>query len=218
MRPVFLAVPALAAALALAAPAQAASVGASVSTNGVGIDAGVSVTPFFGIRVDGATLSFDHSFGVDDIDYDADVELKSLGGIVDFYPFPLVGFRVSAGARLNWNKADVEATPNGPRQIGGRTYTPAQIGSLDGKVAFDRLAPYAGIGWTSGFFGTGLQFIGDLGVLYQGSPKVSLRATGGLAADPVFAADLERERQELEDDVEDFKWYPVIKIGVMYKF
>ncbi|WP_114395228.1 hypothetical protein [Oleisolibacter albus] len=220
MRKSFLA---LAATLALvpalsAGAARAASIGASASTNGLGLDAGVTITPLLGLRLDGAAFSLSHSFDVDEIDYDGDVTLRSVGAVLDLYPFPLSGFRLSAGARLNWNTVDVTATPTGPERIGGRTYSPAEIGRLDGDIEFDTLAPYAGIGWTGGFFGTGLEFIADLGVLFQGAPKVDLRGTGGAAANPDFAADVERERQELEDEMEDFKYYPVVKVGLMYRF
>lgn len=55
--------------------------------------------------------------------------------------------------------------------------------------------------------------------MFQGSPRVSdLRSTGTLANDPLFRAELERERQEIEDDIDQFKIYPVIQLSLSYLF
>lgn len=57
----------------------------------------------------------------------------------------------------------------------------------------------------------------DIGVLYQGSPSLSLSATGALN-DPTLAADLEAERQSAESDLSEYKWYPVLSLGTYYRF
>jgi len=55
-------------------------------------------------------------------------------------------------------------------------------------------------------------------VLWQGEPDVTLDASGLLSLDPGFQAALEAERLELEDDMSDFKAWPVISLGFVYKF
>jgi hypothetical protein len=45
-----------------------------------------------------------------------------------------------------------------------------------------------------------------------------LSADGTLASDPGFQAALELEREQLEDEVSDFKAWPVISLGFVYKF
>ena len=65
---------------------------------------------------------------------------------------------------------------------------------------------------------------GDIGVLFQGSPKLELHATGPInnptspLYDPQFAIDLEKERQSSQDDMSSFKWYPVLGIALEYRF
>ena len=54
--------------------------------------------------------------------------------------------------------------------------------------------------------------------LATGEPEVTLVATGLLADDPTFMASLENERLALEDDVSDFKAYPVISLSFVYNF
>ncbi len=58
----------------------------------------------------------------------------------------------------------------------------------------------------------------DLGVLWQGDPQVTLEVDGILGQDPGFQDVLETERQALEDDMSDFKAWPVISLGFVYKF
>lgn len=57
----------------------------------------------------------------------------------------------------------------------------------------------------------------DIGALYQGSPKLSLSATGALS-DPNLASNLEAERASAESDLSKFKWYPVLSLGLYYRF
>ena len=58
----------------------------------------------------------------------------------------------------------------------------------------------------------------DFGVLWQGDPEVTLAASGPLGSDPVFQESLEAERQELVEEVEDFKAWPVVTLGFVYNF
>ena len=83
---------------------------------------------------------------------------------------------------------------------------------MNGVVDFKSTAPYFGVGWgnaTNGRFGLAL----DLGVVLQGIPQVSLTATGLVSSDPNFVQELNREVQELENDISAFKYYPVISLG-----
>ncbi len=56
----------------------------------------------------------------------------------------------------------------------------------------------------------------DLGVFYQGTPDVTLNQTGGVVA--VSQADLDAEEKNLEDDLDDFEFYPVATIGIHFRF
>lgn len=104
------------------------------------------------------------------------------------------------------------------QEIGGTTYTPGEIGTLSGEVGFEKSVPYAGIGWGNAARGRGLGFSLEIGAMFQGSPEVSLRGDGGLAGDPAFEDDLRREEEEAEEDLEDFKIYPVVSLGLSYHF
>jgi len=104
-------------------------------------------------------------------------------------------------------------------EIGDDEYDWNQIGTLSGGIEIDQVAPYVGIGW-----GNPLThhrrwgFTCDFGVAFISSPDVSLSADGTLASDPAFKANLEKERNNLEEDMESFKYYPVIALSFFYRF
>jgi hypothetical protein len=201
--------------LATAASAQetrAVSVGANVSSLGVGVEAGYRINPYFGLRGGANYFSLSLDRTIDDIKYNTDFDLKSGGLVLDVFPFR-GNFRISAGARINGNQADISGTPTSNVTIGNTTYTPAQVGRLNGDIDFNTVAPYVGIGF-DGHITDALTIGFDLGVLYQGKPSVSLSATNPA----VSQADLNRERANIEDDLKMLQFYPVATVSLKYRF
>jgi hypothetical protein len=204
-----------------AVPAMAAEggqwhVGVGGGTLGISPEVGYRFGSHAGVRVNGGFFDVDRDEEIDDIDYDASLKLNSMGVMADWYPFG-GSFRLSAGARSNSNKLDLLATPTTSQEIGDETYTPEQIGTLTGGVRFKDFAPALTLGW-GGKFGKGFTVGFEAGVLFQGSPKLSLAANGGLLAnDPTFLAELEKERREAEEDA-DFKLWPVLQLNFAWRF
>lgn len=200
-----------------AAHAAGFALGAKAGTLGLGVEATAGLSERVNLRfgVNNYTYSFDET--TSGIRYDADLKLQSGALLLDWHPFGGV-FRLSAGYMRNKNALDLKATPTQNQTIGDQEYTPAQIGTLVGNVKFKKSAPYAGIGWGNAANGRGLGFSAEVGAIFQGAPEVTLRGDGGLAGDPAFEADLRREEQEAEDDLEDFKIYPVVSFGLSYRF
>lgn len=200
------------------APAKAqVSVGVTAGSPGIGGELGYDASDLLGVRVMGAYFPYSHSITPSNITYDGDLRLLSFGGVADFYLFDS-GFRLTGGVYLNRNRLDIKGTPNGNVTIGSTTYTPAQVGTLTGRVSFRDVAPYAGLGYASGRGDTGLAFTADAGVMFQGGPRVALAASGPITATPGFAANLEQERQKIASDVDWLRFYPAVKIGVLYRF
>lgn len=61
-------------------------------------------------------------------------------------------------------------------------------------------------------------FFLDLGVAYQGAADVRPAASGAVAGDPEFQRNLQQEEEDLKDDLDRFTYYPVIALGLTYKF
>lgn len=194
-------------------------VGAKAGTLGVGADLIGRVNDSLNLRLGLQGFTYDISDSYSDIDYDADLELFSGMLLADLFPFGN-NFRLSAGVMLNQNEVALTGKPsNNTYTIGGTTYPSALVGTLTGNVDFNTVAPYAGIGYGGAFSDkSNWSFFFDLGVLFQGSPKVSYTADGPLANNRTFQASLEQERKELEDDVDEYEYYPVLSLGVTYKF
>lgn len=149
------------------------------------------------------------------IDYDSKFELQSASLLANYHPFNGL-FRVTGGALYNNNELKLTGKPSAGStyNINGVNYTAAQVGTLTGTVTFNKTVPYVGLGWGNRP-GSKLGLSADIGVLYQGSPKLSLSATGNAAG---LATNLEQERKNAESDLNNFKWYPVLSLGVYFRF
>jgi len=216
-----------AAALALiatltAAPALAGdgtlAAGVTAGTLGVGPELSLRPMEQLGLRANLNWLSFSRDEDVDDIDYHGDLGLLSIGAMADWYPFD-GGFRISAGARWNGNEIDLSARPSDDVTIGSTTYTPAEIGRLTGTVEANPIAPLLTIGY-GGDLGRGFTLGAEVGVMYQGTPEIkNLRARDGLLeGDPGLLADLEDEEERIEDEVDSYRFWPVLQVMVLYRF
>jgi len=202
-------------------PAGAADValGLKASTLGFGLDLTGRLAEGLNVR---AGLhpgpSYTHTGTGGDIEYEFEIQLLSAAAGLDWHPGGS-GFHFSGGLVLNRNEVDASARSTATYKIGDRTYTPAQTGNLLGTLNFKDLAPYAGLGFGNPVApGKKLGVVLDLGLVFAGSPRVDLSATGPLASDPTFQRDLEAEERELEDSVSQFKLYPLVSFAVTYRF
>ncbi|HYD94971.1 MAG TPA: hypothetical protein VEC01_06570 [Noviherbaspirillum sp.] len=214
----------LAAGFGCAAPAQAqVGLTASVGTGGLGLHASVPVHPQMHARFGVNALNYSYDGSTTNVDYDYRLKLRTFDALLDYFPNES-GLRLSAGVVYNGNKIDAHGRPTaaGTYRLNGRSYPAATAGTLEGRVDFRNLAPYLGVGWGNpAAKEKGWAFSADLGVLFQGSPRTSLANVGCTA--PVLvctqlAADVAAENRELQDDVNDFKAYPVVRLGVSYRF
>lgn len=193
------------------------SVGVSGGTLGISPEVSFRFADHAGVRVNGGFYDYQHDDDFDDIRYDADLKLNSFGAMFDWYPAG-GGLRLSAGVRANGNEIDLLGTPTTSVEIGNVTYSPAQVGTLSGTIRTKDVAPMLSIGY-GGKPVRGFTLGFELGVMFQGSPRIDdLRATGALANDPTFQAQLLDEQRQIEDDADDFKLWPVVQVGFHYRF
>ncbi len=197
----------------LAQGRDSAAVGAQGSTAGFGPEISYSVSPLLTLRGVGNYLAFDHDRTIEGIDYDFGVDLMSAGGFLDYHPMRN-GFHVSVGALYSENEANLTAFAPAGTIIGG-TILPADS-NLSGDLEFSSpIAPYVGIGYDTTFTSrSNWSFIMRAGVMYQGDPEVTLTESTG-AASP---GDLAAEASQIEDDVDFLRFYPVVSVGVTYRF
>ena len=203
-------------------PAQAGdfSLGASASTLGFGAEAGYAFNDRFGVRLGGYAFSLDRDGEENGIQYEGELDLSNVGFFVDWHPFAGV-FRVSGGWFATDNTLDGTGVPGpgGTFDIGGITFTETEVGTLGAMADLGTSAPFLGAGWVWGRDGGGLAWSLDLGILFQDSPDIELTSTGGtLSSEPALQAALREEEAELEDDCDNYDLYPVISVGVSWRF
>jgi hypothetical protein len=189
-----------------------------VSTAGPGLELITKLTSNINCRFGASGLSLDLDGTESDIDYEFQFDLLSFSGLVDWHLFGN-SFRITAGIVVNDSEVDLKADRAASLQIGDATYRADEITSLTGNVGFHNVAPYVGIGWGNPFSGKKKWgFMLDLGIAFTGPPDLDLSASGPLADDPTFLANLERERQDVEDDLSDFNFFPVLALRFFYRF
>ena len=202
---------------ASAAPDETWSIGATGGTLGAGPELAYRNGHYVGIRADAGFLSYSHNEAVSQIDYNGRLKLDSYGLAADVFPFG-GGFRISAGARKNDNKIELNGTPSTSVTVGNNVYTPAQVGTLSGTVKSNSFAPTISLGY-GGALAKGFTVGAELGVMFQGTPKVNnYHATGLLASTPAFEADLAAEEQKVNDKVHSYQYWPIAQILLLYRF
>ena len=192
-----------------AGAAHAWGLGARVGTTGLGADFGWDIAPTLGGRLGVSAGSWSTDADTDDFSYDAKLKLGNVNAFLDWSP--LGPFRISAGVIANNNKVDVNGTSKS---------NPLLTVSGDVKPEHS-VAPYLGIGYGN-VWTPGVNFYFDLGVMFQGSPKATLNANCGAAAGtPACTAAQQQaaaEQARLEDELKQYKYYPVFNIGITIGF
>jgi hypothetical protein len=195
-----------------AAGADSFAIGARAGTTGLGLEGAWPMTDSVNLRA--GYFAFDYGTDLEEegVEYDGDLRLRNAALLADWHPFG-GAFRLSAGGVQTGNK--FKGSADGDLEVGDNTYA----GQLDAEVSWSGFAPYLGVGFGNAMRGVRMTFSLDLGVMFTGSPDVRL---DGSADDPAleaaFAEDLERERANLEDELSDAKYYPVVSLGLAYRF
>lgn len=185
---------------------------------GAGLEIERSFNDSFGARVGINHFTYDYTATEDDIEYDFELDLMTLGLLLDWHPFKS-SFKLTGGVMYNSNTLDSTSKSIATFDIGDQTYMGSEIGTLNGDIDFNDIVPYFGLGWNTAFGKDGhWGFIFELGAIFQGTPTANLTATGPIANDPAFMTELAKEEDNLQEDLNDFEYYPNISIGISYRF
>lgn len=110
------------------------------------------------------------------------------------------------------------------RKINGRNYasTEGQLGYAKAKLSYDNaIAPYLGLGFSPAT-ASRVGFFGEVGAYYAGSPEVTAEANNLRLVEDAPSVN---KRAEVKAGLEEsyatgnkYKWLPVAKLGVTYRF
>ncbi|GAB1387406.1 hypothetical protein MASR1M59_25540 [Melaminivora sp.] len=162
----------------------------------------------YNLRGDVNFASYDRNFRAGSVDYGAKLKLTTVGLFADF--FPIGQFRVTAGAFLGKDKISAYGENSATSDVLPGEY-------VEGRIRSRNLRPYLGVGWGFGpQAGTGLSFAVDLGASY-GALRTEYDVSPGMQR--YWGNDrLQQERRKFDDKVDDYKWFPVVRIGASYRF
>ncbi len=182
-----------------------------VGTLGLGLDVAVALHSRVGVRVGANFFPTTLDATASQVSYTIDMPSPTFTGLVDLY---IAGpLRLSGGVMYSSNNIALEGGAPGSIEVGGITYPGSDVGTLRGEIVTRKLSSYLGLGIgnpATSKFG----FFLDIGAGFHGTPAFALTADGTLASDPTFQANLESERQEIEDDLSQLTIYPVVSIGM----
>jgi hypothetical protein len=178
---------------------------------GVGVDLAHAINDQFTVRFNANGLKYSgYKKTIEGIDTSTDLTLLTAGALLDYHPMTDSGFRVSAGAYYNGNKVTTSADVTKAITINGTVYAAGT--TLAGTLAFNKLAPYVGIGY-SNMSESGWGLTWDLGVMYHGAPKYS-----ATSSNPAAAADVNKYVNDINAKIAKYKVYPVAMVGFRYNF
>ncbi|BAZ88014.1 hypothetical protein [Dolichospermum compactum] len=198
-----------------------------ISTLGVGATVTKSITPNVNAKLGINGLGISRDVSLSDVDYKANLNLFNVSTLIDYLPWKNGGFHLTGGLVFQDNNLEGTGKPkNGVTiRINDKDYNSTTVlTSLNSQVSFpNSVAPYIGLGWGNAVKpGKHLGFSANLGVMFAGSPKVSLTPGFGPDATEALKAEInsniEAERKKQESDLNWLSVYPVFSLGISYQF
>lgn len=216
-------------------PGLAAS--ARIGTLGYGAEIDYPLNASWNLRLQFNSFNYDDDFNESDIDYRGELDLSTVGALVDFRPFDGT-FKLTGGFFSNKNKLSADATSAADKifDIGGSRFAGTANDPLKLAASVDlgkSSAGYLGFGWGNSYE-TGITFNFEIGALLSGSatanlsasgtaysvdqPQLQFNVQGNSAAAIQFREELGIEQANLQEDLDDFEIYPVVALGLGYRF
>lgn len=191
-------------------------ISAKISTNGVGGDFYWQVRPRFVVRAGYETMRFNYNYEINEKKISLDTKFKFQTGAATLTAgYQFLGWMfVTGGVGTLFLEPKAHGVPSKGIEYGDIILSPETVGDLSVRIKPQtKVSPYMALG-----FGKmvpkrrGVSFGVELGAYYMGAPKLEVNATGMLAPsmDPEHIA-------MLEDQVDQFKFYPVIKFNLSVK-
>jgi hypothetical protein len=179
-----------------------------VGTTGFTLGYAEHLNNYVNVRADASFFNYSRDIKAGGVDYKGKLKFSNVGVYADY--FPVGQFRLTGGLLIGDDKVTAHGTSSGGNDIPEGEWAAAQLKTK-------KVRPYLGLGWGLGKqAGKGLSFTADVGVAY-GKFKTNYSVSEGLA--DYWGDDrVAQERHDLDSKVNDLKWYPVVRLGLSYKF
>jgi hypothetical protein len=209
-------------------------IGVNLSSLGAGVELAVPLGKKFNVRGGFDFFRYSGTFTNDGIHYDGQLRLLSGQAHLDWFPISI--FHVSPGALFyDGNGVRANATVPGGQSfsVGGTPYQsdPAAPVTAVGRLDFLKVAPMitVGIGNLVPRSGKHFSFLFEIGGAYQGSARVALNLAGNvcdssglncraIAGDSTVQSNIQAQQVKIQNDVNPYRFYPVVTVGVGFSF
>ena len=218
-------------------PFSKLGVGVDIGTPGLGAEVATPLANRFNLRGGASFFSYSRNIEHNGITYVASLDLRSGQASLDWFPFG-GGFHLSPGVML-YNGSRVAATvqvPNGTSfSLNRVAYFSDPSDPLSGSATIK--FPKAGPQFTVGFGNmiprkksSHISVPVELGFVYFGTGTTLMNFTGSectspggvncqkASSNPTFQANVTAEEAKIEKYVKYVKFYPILQIGLSYKF
>jgi len=196
-------------------------IAARIGTLGFGAELNMRVSDSVNARFGINAGSHKYNATTGSTSYDFDLQLQSVSALADWYPYQN-GFHASGGLLYN-NTQDTFSPSASSFTIGSGIYTtsgtgPNVLSSYEATMSFNTISPYIGVGWGNPVEkGKGWAVVTDIGVLFQGEPHIDLVASCATSC-PNLQADAVAENAKLQSSLSNYKWWPVVSVGISYQW
>jgi hypothetical protein len=209
-------------------------IGVKVSTLGAGLEVASPLTRKLNVRGGFNMMRLNHTFTDSGIQYNGQLQFQSAEAHLDW--FPIGGFHVSPGLLFyNGNQITANATVPGGQtfSVGGTSYESDPISPVTGtgKLNFVKTAPslMVGIGNLIPRSGRHYSFLFEVGAVYEGSARAALNLAGNvcdtsglncraISSDPTVQANVQAQQVKIQHDVNPYRFFPVVSLGVGFNF
>ncbi|MCF3112111.1 hypothetical protein LL912_25210 [Niabella sp. CC-SYL272] len=199
------------------------SAGIHAGTQGVGVDAGYQLHRRWmaGLAVSYAPYGYTatRTLGKNAYDIKMKERLGNVQALIGWKPFAgeQAGrflhqlYIIGGGAVFYKQEANATATPKNDYHYGDIIIKKEDLGTVKAAVQWKKIAPYGGFALRNLKLGGRVVFNADLGTFYLSKPVVDITADNLLS---------ENTSQEVavQKNLDDYRWLPVLQVGVGYKF
>ena len=191
------------------------------STTGFGGSVEWRFADHWGARAGIDGFGYSRSGAIKSVQYNASLRLLSEPVTIEFHPWKDHDFYFSAGIVFNQNEVSASASSNsgGTFTLDGVRYSVPSVGQISLKISQPVVNLYVGVGGTLLHIDPAEHWsvTWDAGVMYTGNPNVSLSRSGGTASASIDSS-LAKERALVQNYADNIRWYPVIRMGIGYRF
>lgn len=215
-------------------PFRSFAAGVVLGDQGIGFEVATPLAARLNLRAGAQFFGLNATFTNDGLQGNGQLSLENVFAAVDIYPFRRSSFHISPGVTLH-NDTHLYATllaPGGTSfSLGDADYTSDPTNPIHGYTRFifgNTVAPRltAGFGNMIPRTGAHFSFPVEIGFQYISAPAVQLQLAGnGCDADGCGDINsnggdqnIQDEIKLLESDLAPLRFYPVVTVGVSYRF